>query len=244
VETSIRELLKHKQEGLAHSLNWKAPHPTSKGDNSELSWIGFFEGFLPSRYRIAKGFVFDSRGGCSEQIDVIVYDGFHSPLISKTSNGEVYVTAESVYAVFEVKPEFDKANLKYADDKIASARCLHRTSRDMISSGNVVPPTEPRRIIGGVLGLDSMSPKTLGAHLERYENIDLGCILNRYTFLARGLDGSLKEPIRYSSSEESVLAFYYLLLDQLHQRGTVPAIDIREYAGLALDTFELERGNL
>lgn len=244
METSIKELLKHKQNGLEHSLNWQAPHPTSKGDNSELSWIDFFESFLPSRYRIARGFVFDSRGGCSEQIDAIVYDGFHSPLISKTSNGEVYVTAESVYAVFEVKQCFDKALLEYADRKIASVRRLHRTSRDMISSGNVVPPTEPRRIIGGILGLDSMSPGTLGGHLEQYGNIDLGCILNRCAFLARGIDGSLKEPIRYSSSEESVLAFYYLILDQLHQRGTVPAIDIRDYAGLALDSFELERGNL
>lgn len=244
MEATIRDLLKHKQSELEVSLRKPAAHPTSKGDESELSWISFFEGFLPSRFKVAKGFVYDSRGGCSDQIDVVIYDAFHSPLISRAESGEVYITAESVYAVFEVKQSFDKALLEYADEKIGSVRRLYRTSRKMISSGITMDAAEPKRIIGGILGLDSVSAETLGAHLELRENVDLGCVLGRFAFLARGFDGTLKQPIQFSARDESVLAFYYLLLDQLHQRGTVAAIDIRAYADIALDSFALERGDI
>jgi len=68
----------------------------------------FFQSFLPSRYAVTKGFVFDATGKISEQLDVIIYDAHYSPLIFETGAGEKFITAESVYAVFDSKPEINK----------------------------------------------------------------------------------------------------------------------------------------
>ena len=102
VDFNVKDALKAKSDDLKASLGLQLGHPVSQGDLGEGEWRGFLEGFLPKRYAVTKGFVFDSKGSASQQIDIIVYDPLHSPLIMETGNGEKYVTAESVYAVFEV----------------------------------------------------------------------------------------------------------------------------------------------
>src|SRR5438128_2046395 len=113
-------------------------HPGSKGDNSELNWIEMLRQYLPQRYRIEKAFVVDSKGAISEQLDIVVFDAHYSPPIFNTG-GTLYVPAESVYAVLEVKPELNKENLEYASQKAASARKLHRTSVEIRHAGGVYP---------------------------------------------------------------------------------------------------------
>lgn len=49
-----------------------ATHPGAKGDSSELHWKEMLSAFLPQRYQVSKGFVVDSAGWRSEQIDVII----------------------------------------------------------------------------------------------------------------------------------------------------------------------------
>jgi len=53
------------------------------------------------------GFVVDHSGKISEQIDIIIYDRHFTPFIFK---GErvVYIPVEGVYAIFEVRPQFNK----------------------------------------------------------------------------------------------------------------------------------------
>ena len=114
---NVKDALKEKSDELKRSLGLRLGHPVSQGDLSEEEWLAFLNSFLPKRYAASKGFVFDSAGGTSEQIDVIIYDPLHSPLIMKTRNGENYVTAESVYAVFEVKQDVNKDHIEYANAK-------------------------------------------------------------------------------------------------------------------------------
>ena len=128
-------------------LNILLDHPVTKGDHCEGVWIDFFRSFLPNKYAIDKGFVFDSRGNVSEQIDIIIYDALYTPLIFETDSGEKYVTAESVYAVFESKPDIDKSTLEYANNKIKSVNTLQRTSRGVINAGRYCPPRELTKII-------------------------------------------------------------------------------------------------
>lgn len=234
-DMTISDVLSYKAEELRRSLGLDLPHPTSQGDLGEDAWISFLESFLPSRYAVSKGFVFDSHGGISDQIDVIIYDRHHSPLILKTPNDERYVTAESVYAVFEVKPEADEGNIRYALDKINSVRDLHRTSREMVASGRLVEPRKLTRIIGGLLTKDSISEESVRKHLRTYDGVDMVCAASTMTAFRRS-----SGRIEISDEREALPAFFYLLLDELHKLGTVAAIDIREYAGLALKSFRLE----
>lgn len=234
-DMAISDVLSYKAEELRRSLGLDLPHPTSQGDLSEDAWISFLKSFLPSRYAVSKGFVFDSHGGVSDQIDIIIYDRHHSPLILETPNGERYVTAESVYAVFEVKPEANEENIRYALNKINSVRNLHRTTREMIASGKPVGPRKLTRIIGGLLAKDSISKESIRGHLKTYDGIDIVCAASELTAFKRS-----SGEIEISDEREALPAFFYLLLDELHKLGTVAAIDIREYAGLAMRSFRLE----
>lgn len=231
----IDTILRQKSEELNTALGLKLGHPVSRGDLSEGKWIAFLKSFLPNRYEVSKGFVFDSAGGVSEQIDLIVFDPLHSPLIHETENGEKYVMAESVYAVFEVKQKASKANVDYADKKIKSVRGLKRTSRPMISSGKTVPARPLTHIIGGLLTTDSINQVDLKRHLSASDNVEIIC---------SALGGTLYKNcsgISASSSEEALFSFFYLLLDELFKLGTVGAIDIREYADRSLKSFKLQR---
>lgn len=237
-ELTIKDILIMRSKALHLDLNFDLSHPTSQGDQCEGKWIEFLKSFLPNRYAVAKGFVFDSKGSISDQIDVIIYDPHHSPLIFIGENDEHYVTAESVYAVFEVKPKANKGNMAYAQEKIGSVRDMHRTSREIISSGQIMKPRDLTRIIGGLLCSDSIGQKSLMNAFNECSSLDIVCIPETTTLFHRS-DGSCAE----SNDNEALHAFFYLLLDELYKLGTVAAIDIREYADIALDSFELERGS-
>lgn len=240
--TSIKTLLENKQKALTAKLENVISHPTSKGDNSESAWIDFFRSFLPSKYSVDKGFIFDSTGQISEQIDIIIYDALYAPLIFETEAGEKYITAESVYAVFEVKQKMNKSHFKYAHDKIMSVKNLYRSSRPIIVAGNTVKARELTQIIGGILSYDSIRFNSLKDNLSLYPSIDLGCAINSFSFLTVKDNNEKVLDIKKSNEDEVILSFFFIILDELYKIGTVPALDIRSYANSSLEGLKLERG--
>lgn len=241
---SIKTLLKTKQTILESKLSILLDHPVTKGDHCESAWIDFFRSFLPNKYAVDKGFVFDAAGNISDQIDIIIYDALYSPLIFGTDAGEKFVTVESVYAVFDSKPSINKDTLEYTNAKIESVTRLVRSSRGMINAGKPTPAREPIHIIGGILAVESVAYDTLLKHLADYSSIGVGCAIKTTSFLAnRNADGTLDD-LKASSPEESVIAFFYIMLDELYKIGTVAGIDIREYADGTIDSIKLNRGDL
>lgn len=240
---SVKSLLNTKQAVLESKLSILLDHPVTKGEHCESAWIDFFRSFLPSKYAIDKGFVFDARGRVSDQIDIIIYDALYSPLIFGTDSGEKFVTAESVYAVFDSKPTIDKTTLGYTHKKIRSVTCLDRSNRVMISAGKPTPARDPIHILGGILAVDSVEPSTIEEHLNEFTAVDVGCAIRRTAFLAvREADCSLRE-FKPSSAEEAVVAFFYIMLDELYKLGTVAGIDIRDYADATVSSLKLNRGD-
>lgn len=239
--TSIKSLLENKQKTLITKLEADINHPTSKGDNCENAWINFFKSFLPSKYAVDKGFIFDSKGNLSEQIDVIIYDSLYTPLIFETEVGEKFITSESVYAVFEVKQEINKGYLEYAQKKIQSVRKLYRSSRPMIVAGKTVPARALTKILGGILASNSISFENLRRYLAEYPAIDLGCAINNFSFITIKDKNDNTVNVVNSNSDEVILSFFFIILDELYKLGTSPAIDIREYADFSLDSIQLKR---
>lgn len=230
---TIRELFSALQKSmvadasLSHVLN----HPDDKGDNAEINWLTWFNEYLPKRYKAAKATIIDSQGNLSDQIDAVLYDDQYSYL-AFNQNGILYLPAESVYAVFEVKQDISKNNMEYAGAKAESVRKLHRTSTTIPHAGGTFPPKEPQRIIAGVLSTISSWNPPLGdafkSCLGRYneqQQIDCGCILKsgafHYDYNSRILTTS--------SPEESLVFFFLKLLTMLQSIGTVPAINLDEY---------------
>lgn len=235
---NMNEIMGYRSGQLCTALGLPNCHPVTKGDLTENQWIQFLKGFLPNRYDVSKGYVFDSRNGVSDQIDIIIFDPFHSPLIYDAPNGEKYVTAESVYAVFEVKQTANKAYLEYTQKKIDSVKRLHRTSRGMIASGKQQDARKPPNIIGGLLATDSVKQERLQQLVPNYADVDIVCAATKGTFHKRD------NHVICSSEDEALFVFFFLLLDELFKLGTVGAIDIRDYADSTLSSFKLERGDI
>lgn len=238
----INSLFNTRQSLLEAKLSILIDHPVTKGDHCEGAWIDFFRSFLPNKYAVDKGFVFDSNGSVSEQIDVIIYDSLYTPLIFGTDAGEKFITAESVYAVFDSKPKIDKGTIEYTNHKIETVHNLRRTSRGMVNSGKRVPPRELTNIIGGILAVSSIGFDTLLGHLKSNVYIDVGCAPKSLSFIVQRNNN--RDFLNLQSSEhEVVLSFFFIILDELYKIGTVAAIDIRDYADASLNNFKLEKGD-
>ena len=234
----IQDLLKDKQKELLAKLEGGShiPHCTGQGDHTESSWIDFLKNILPRKYGVDKGYLIDSYGNVSEQIDAIIYDALYSPLIMTSASGEKFIPVEAVYSIIEIKPIINKKYLEYANGKIDSVKRLKRSSRGMTCAGKRVPPRELTYILGIILATNVQIEKTtLEKHLKNYKNIDIGCAVNNYAFNTIRKNG-IYQDIVYSEKEESLLGLFFNLHNRLHEIGTVAAIDIRKYAN-ALDSF-------
>ena len=91
-------------------INALVPHNATKGTLNEESLRRILASFLPSRYAVGTGFVIDSLGGRSRQVDLLVFDELYSSKLFKTFS-QVLFPVETVFACIEVKTSIDKAGL-------------------------------------------------------------------------------------------------------------------------------------
>lgn len=226
------------QTQLAASLNTartSIDHPGSMGAVSEREWRALLEKHLPRRYAVTSGFVVDSEGGQSQQLDVIIHDRHFSLLVFPHEESQ-FVPAESVYAVFEAKQDLSREYIGYAAEKAASVRALHRTSAQIHYAAGKYPPKEPPPIIAGVLSTSSTWRPPLGDAFEKAiaeltrdasTRIDLGCALDGGAFTVEWAEAG--PAIERSRPEDSLVFFLMKLLRALQRMGTVPAIDYDAY---------------
>jgi hypothetical protein len=234
---SLRDLFLEQQTVLETTLrrNRKViKHPGTLGDASELDWIGMLREYLPARYQVDKAIVLDADGNFSDAIDVVVYDRQYCPLLFRHNNA-LYLPAESVYAVFEVKQSLNKEMVAYASDKAASVRRLRRTSVPIQHAGGTHAPKEPFGILGGILCLESDWQPALGVPLDAAlcepgpdGHLDFGCVLCHGSFEVVYPQEGVPQ-IDKSERETALIFFCLRLLQRLQQLGTVTALDVREY---------------
>ena len=238
VKPNLHQIFLHLQKKMREELSSNREiifHPTSKGDASEINWINWLKNYLPRRYEVDKAFVIDSNNRFSQQLDLVIYDRQYSPFVLKHETA-IYIPAESVYAVFEVKQELDKQNIEYAAEKIQSVRLLNRTSAPIVHAGGTIQaPKPPFKIMGGVLTLTSGWADTFGASFQSCVNsfdensrIDIGCVLEKASFTLSYQDSSFS--LETSQEDEILIYFFLKLLINLQKLGTVPAMDIEAYA--------------
>jgi hypothetical protein len=210
-----------------------AYHPGAVGQGAELNWTAMMQEFLPSRYGVSCAFVVDADSNASDQIDIVIHDRHYSPLLFQDEGG-IYIPAESVYAVFEVKQDLSKENIEYAGEKVASVRSLHRTTTDIPHAGGVFAPKASPRLVGGILTLGSTWSPCMGDpfrealfSLRPEQQLDLGCSLTCGAFEL----GQKDVHVHVETCEESrALIFFALrLFRRLQLMGTVSAIDISRY---------------
>jgi hypothetical protein len=209
-------------------------HGPTLGDATELDWRGMLADFLPRRYGVTKAFVVDVDGQLSDQLDVVIHDRHFSPLLFEVG-GAHFIPAESVYAVLEVKQDISKEHVAYAGNKIASVRRLRRTSVGFGTATGVAPARAPKRILGGLLALNSGWNPMFGDPLrnalrERDENavVDLACVLRAGSFEAT--DMTAPDHLAMCDDPDTALIFFMLrLMKRLQDVATVTAMDLDAY---------------
>lgn len=206
-------------------------HPGDKGAAVEANWLAMLDRHLPERYRVDKATVIDSRGNCSDSIDIVVYDRQYSHLVLRHQDF-LYVPAEAVYAVFEVKQSLDKTHIEYAADKAASVRGLYRTSATTVDIRGATPLKQPITILAGLLCTESGWSPPFGepfsevmAGLSGARAIDLGCVARAGAFLSEASE------LVVSGADNALAFFLFTLLQRLQQVGTVAPIDFSAYIG-------------
>ncbi|MBF9052316.1 hypothetical protein GTA62_20365 [Roseobacter sp. HKCCD9010] len=232
---SLQELLSGLHDDIQQRLATARKtfgHNVTKGDASETVWLDMLQKYLPERYKAAKAHVVDSEGKFSDQIDVVVFDRQYSPFIFHYE-GQIIVPAESVYAVFEAKQTSNSEQIKYARNKVASVRRLHRTSLPIPYAEGVYRAKPLIPIYGGLLTFDSDWSPPLGKPLIKAledasdeERLELGCVASHGYF---AYDNKAKS-YDLQAGGKTATAFLFKLISQLQFSGTVPMIDIQAYA--------------
>ena len=232
-ERRLQQLFRSKQDEMVACLlsSRQVSHAGEMGSATEENWRELLRAYLPARYAVEGGSMIDVDGRESQQLDLIVFDRQYSPVLFETG-GVLYVPAESVYGVFEVKQELTRRHVKYAGEKVASARRLRRTSVPIVHAGGEYPPKEPSRIVGGILTIHSGWNPPFGVPLENSlrslseeQHLDIGCVLQHGAFTT-GRQGH-SPSLTGGQADLSLVTFVFELLGMLQRMGTASAMDYK-----------------
>ena len=239
--TTLREAFRYTEKSLQAKLQSAdfPDHPTAKGDVSEDAWRELLSHFLPSRYCVETGFVIDAHNTVSKQIDCIIYDNNFTPTFWG-ERGYIYVPAESVHAVFEIKQEITKEYLRQTSEKIESVRILYRTSAPYTASGKKEEPKPLFHIIGGLLAtkakyIKGLNEPRLNKAVHEIQKQDpknkcIDIILTAFNGYADYFNTAFPTDLPYIDIEEGAATRgLFRLVKALLVQGTVSAIDLAYY---------------
>lgn len=235
-----RFLLLQQSLASALKLDQSIHHGGEMGAAFEKGWRDMLATYLPKRYCVASAFVIDSQGQQSQQLDLVIHDRQYSPFLFN-QHDRLYIPAESVYAVFEVKQRLERATVRDAGKKAASVRNLHRTSAPVPTAAGIEKPRPPIPILAGLLCFESRWSPPFGSplieslgELGASERLDLVCALTHGSFEAQYPE-SAPPQLDLSAPDTALIFFFLRLLERLQKVATVPAMDIREYAKVLED---------
>jgi hypothetical protein len=208
-------------------------HASTLGSGLESDWRDTLEEFLPRRFAVNPAFVVDCRGQESHQMDLVIHDRHFSPMFW-TMGDTLFLPAECVYAIIEVKPALTRDYVAYAGAKADSVRRLHRTSAPIRQLAQSARPAEPPRILAAIVAARSGWNPPLGEplaealrELDQGNRLDLGCALDSGMFEIPN-DGDVDAMVR-STGDVGLAMFAMRLVARLNAMGTVPALDYDAY---------------
>jgi len=227
-------------------------HGIEKGLRHESALCDFLRAHLPPRYGVSRGEILDSTGRTSRQIDVVIYDALHAPLLQDTDASRVF-PSECVYAAIELKTKLDARALEDAFLNISTAKALDRSAIVDQHGGHRIHhgPKRNPPLFGAIFALDSaFKPGLLAQRLLAFHSglpaalwVDAVCVLDRtllYHFAlrtdARGVEywspTVLTDDARlgyYISKADTLYLFFLYLLFQMNAKDLFPP-ELMRYA--------------
>lgn len=237
------------REDLAERL---VAHPGELGTGREEIIREFLRAYLPRRFEISTGFVFDSKGNLSKQLDIIISDSLQCPRF-ETAGAKRFYPCESVVAVGQVKSslttrkEFSKvmANLESAKslDRSAGGTAIDNRFGEQID--NVTNHLHQIFTFVFVTG-DALAQKTIHDELIEYvmstaphvwPNVVFA--MDRYLATFCCDDGVCPNPmhargiaLQPASRDDEILMRFYLLLGRAIEVTRVSSLPYWEYLQL------------
>ena len=159
IPKAAKQLHRHYNTLITGDLH-PSDHSVSKGNAREHGWRKMLRRFLPDRFGVKSGFIIDSKGKISDQIDCIIYRKDIGIELYSVGQ-ETVILVEAVFAAFEIKPKIDGTTLKYAKKKATSIGQLKISNRffenhEGIFKNHLVYSPAYKEIIFGLLA-DSVS---------------------------------------------------------------------------------------
>ncbi|MYB95192.1 hypothetical protein F4054_04455 [Candidatus Poribacteria bacterium] len=126
--TSYRRALSSAQNKLNAAIDPirnLVPHSGEIGTLIEQQFRYQLVEVLPEKIGVSHGFVMDSNGGISKQMDLILYDRLNTPRIFASDGAQIF-PVEATYACGEIKTYLDSDKLKDSFEKCSSYKNLCR----------------------------------------------------------------------------------------------------------------------
>lgn len=101
------------------------PHSGEIGTLVEQQFRSQLTEILPEKIGVSHGFVMDSSGEISKQMDIILYDKLNTPRIFASDSAQIF-PVEATYACGEIKTFLDSDKLKDSFEKCSSYKNLCR----------------------------------------------------------------------------------------------------------------------
>lgn len=101
------------------------PHSVEKGALVEHQFRSHLTEILPEKIGVSHGFVIDSNGEVSKQMDIILYDKLNTPRIFSSDGAQIF-PVEATYACGEIKTTLNSKALKDSFEKCLSYKRLCR----------------------------------------------------------------------------------------------------------------------
>lgn len=224
-------------------------HNLSKGEAAEESVRKFFRRYLPASLGVTKGQVIDSTGQRTKQLDVIIYDLAHTPMLfASEEDGHRLVPVEGVVAVVEVKSSVGAGDAQGIVNNMLSVKQLNKAAYIPQPSLLVQPtvtmygrtsdhfPTmyflfafECANLANFLLDLRAQME-----NLPVWERVDMACMLSKGVLINAQPSGSFsatpsaESSLKMHETENALLIFYMMISDYLLQAPARP-IQVKRY---------------
>lgn len=246
LESMLRAAGERMKQDLAHRL---IAHPGELGSDREEIVRQFLRAYLPKRFEISTGFVFDCHGRISGQIDIVIFNSLSCPRF-ETPGGVRFFPCESVVAVGQVKSSLRRQrDLDEAIQNLESVKSLDRSAGGRaidVESGERLNNLDNHRdqifgfilVAGKALAPDSLHERflhyTVGSQPHLWPNVILvlgSCLI---TFCCD--DGVCPNPmhargvaLQLAGSEDLLLDRFYVLLGRALQSTRISSLPYWEY---------------
>lgn len=145
LQTDAEELqLARKKAIEAHHNDIKAA-----GAEVELAVRKVLARRIPAAFRVSHGHVVDAGLRVSPQLDAVVSDAFHTPILAELEDGTQYVPYESVFAIGEIKSSYNFSK-HYVE---AFAETIERIRTGLVRQETTANYLGPGVVLGGGLSL-------------------------------------------------------------------------------------------